>query len=362
MGLAYKEPRYHWRKNALIATIVVLMMFLVLSLTGLVKGLGRAVSSGIETMEAPSFVLSDDAETILTVSSVSSSQVEQLTEQIDAQTTTLDVVRLHVELPGTVDKSDAVLFAVDPDDFLAPRVHEGQTLAQTRATNPVVLDDDFQASGVAIGDVVTDSATGTALTVVGFASDQMYGHVSAGFIRPDTYALIMQRINPGYERTHHAVAVNLPVDSVEVDGLAVYTKAEVIEAIPGYKAEQTTITMVIWMLVIITAFIIGIFFYVINLQKEKEFGVMKAIGTDMSTLVRFILSQVLLISVSGAAAVLLTNAALSLILPTTMPFHLDWAQMVLVLAAFIAVSVLGGLVSAHRVWRIDPVRIIGGDN
>ena len=38
-------------------------------------------------------------------------------------------------------------------------------------------------------------------------------------------------------------------------------------------------------MVVITALVIGIFFFVINLQKEKEFGVLKAIGTSMGSLV-----------------------------------------------------------------------------
>lgn len=46
MRLAWKELKYNWKRYLLIEIIVVLMMFMVLFLSGLVQGLGRAVSSG----------------------------------------------------------------------------------------------------------------------------------------------------------------------------------------------------------------------------------------------------------------------------------------------------------------------------
>lgn len=122
-----------------------------------------------------------------------------------------------------------------------------------------------------------------------------------------------------------------------------------------------TITMVEWLLVVITAFIIGIFFFIINLQKEKEFGVLKAIGTRMSRLVRFILSQVCIISVGGALIAGVLVLLMSQALPATMPFFLVPSQVILVLAAFILISILGSLATVIRVAKIDPAKIIGGD-
>lgn len=60
--LALKELRHGRERYTLIAIIVFLMMFMVLFLSGLVNGLGRAVSSGIDNLPADSFVLSDDSE------------------------------------------------------------------------------------------------------------------------------------------------------------------------------------------------------------------------------------------------------------------------------------------------------------
>ena len=62
MRLGIRELRHNWKKYLLVEIIVVLMMFMVLFLSGLVKGLGRAVSSGIDKMKADTFILKEDAE------------------------------------------------------------------------------------------------------------------------------------------------------------------------------------------------------------------------------------------------------------------------------------------------------------
>ena len=53
--LARKELIHNWKKYLLVEIVIVLMMFMVLFLSGLVNGLGRAVSSGIDNIDARAF-------------------------------------------------------------------------------------------------------------------------------------------------------------------------------------------------------------------------------------------------------------------------------------------------------------------
>ena len=210
-----------------------------------------------------------------------------------------------------------------PDGFLNPEVSEGKKLGSGSAT--VVLDDDYQSKGIKVGDKILDSASGKKLKVVGFTKDAMYGHTSVGYLSTGTYRSIMKKTNPMYQESVHAAAVR-GAKGKTLDGTKTYTKQTIVQAIPGYQAEQMTIKMVEWLLVVITALIIGIFFFVINLQKEKEYGVLKAIGTGMGSLVRMILCQVLLIAVCGAAVAAGLVVLMSAALPQTMPFFLVWNQ------------------------------------
>lgn len=358
MKLAWKELKYNWKKYLLVEIIVILMMFMVLFLSGLVKGLGSAVSSGVDNMPAETFIVSEDAEKILTVSSLTSDEFDTIRQVYGKKAASIDVQRMYIQKDTDSDKLDIAYFAIDPDDFLNPEVYQGEKLGTD--TDAIVLDDDFESQGIQVGDSIVDSASGIQLKVVGFTKDAMYGHISVGYISVKTYTSIMKASNPMYQERVHAAAVQ-SAPGEKIDGTKAYSKAEIVEAIPGYKAEQMTITMVEWLLVVITALIIGIFFFVINLQKEKEFGVLKAVGTSMGSLVRMILSQVFLIAVSGAVLSAGLVALMSAALPATMPFTLLGSQVALVLAAFVLISILGSLATVIRVASIDPAQIIGGD-
>jgi putative ABC transport system permease protein len=358
MRLALKELLHSRKKYLLVEIIVVLMMFMVLLLSGLVQGLGRAVSSGVETMDADTFVMSDDSEKLLTVSSLTDDEYSQVKSEYGNRATTIDIQRMYLEKDGSTEKVDVTYFAIDPEKFLNPDVYEGERLST--GENEVVLDDSFESDGISVGDTVKDASSGIELKVVGFTKDKMYGHVAVAYVSTDTYRAMMLEVNPMYKDTVHAVAVQ-GAAGAQIDGTAAYTKAEVVQAIPGYQAEQMTITMVEWLLVVITAVIIGIFFFVINLQKEKEFGVMKAIGTSTARLTRFIICQVFLIAASGAVVACALVALMSSFLPASMPFYLVWGDVATVLVAFVLISILSSLASIARVVRIDPAKIIGGD-
>lgn len=171
MKLAWKELKYNWKKYTLVGIIVVLMMFMVLFLSGLVNGLGRAVSSGVENMRADYFVLSDDAEKLLTVSNLTKKEYRTLEQSYHDDVTPVDIQRMYIQKNSDSDKIDITYFGIDPDGFLNPEVSEGKKLGSDSAT--VVLDDDYQSKGIKVGDKIQDSASGKKLKVVGFTKDAM---------------------------------------------------------------------------------------------------------------------------------------------------------------------------------------------
>ena len=362
MKTAWKELVYNKRRYLLIELIVVLLLFMVLFLSGLVNGLGRAVSAGIDSLPADYFVLSEDSEQLVTVSHLSSEQVQELQELAVDETASLDISRGYVTKEGTDDQLDIAYFGVQVQEFAAPEVYKGETLAKTTAENPIVLDDDFEARGVELGDQVIDSATDLSMTVMGFTKDQMYAHVSIGFISQDTYSEMRAVTNPNFqERTNAFLIKEKDKEILHLDGLELVDKKSVINAIPGYQAEQATISMVQWLLVAISAVVITIFYYVMTIQKERQFGVMKAIGISMGKITSIIFWQILFIAGIGA---LLADGLVFLMaqfLPATMPFYLQRESLVLITIVFVMVSILGGLFSVFRVAKIDPITVIGGE-
>lgn len=362
MKFAVKELLYGKKKYILIELLLILLMFMVLFLSGLATGLGRAVTSGIETMDADYYLLSDSAEKLITVSELPEDALEQLRSQTDAQAAPLDIQRLYLQKQGEDEKINVTYFAEDPDSFIRPRVTEGEWLADSSEQNPIVLDDDFTAKGISVGDTVTDSSSQIEFTVVGFAKDQMYGHVSVGFITTDAYTRIRTAQNPHYEPAYHTIAVKGDISGIAVEGCELVSKADVIQSIPSYSAENTTINMIVWVLIVVSAVVIGIFSYILTLQKRKQFGVMKAVGVGMGKLSAIVVSQNLLLSVFAAAVANLLTFGMSSALPQTMPFYLQAQSACIVSVAFIAISMLSSLLSILNIARIDPVQAIGGND
>lgn len=361
MKLALKELFYSRKKYLLIEAVVVLLMFMVLFLSGLAEGLGLAVRSGIQMIPAEHFLISDTAENLITVSNMDSRVLEQAKDVADGEVAPLDIQRMYLVKENSGEKLDVTYFAIPAGSFLEPEVFEGSGFSKNVARSQIILDDNFQAEGIAVGDIVKDSSTDMEFEVAGFSRDQMYGHTSVGFITTDSYTKLRQELNPNYEQTYHAVVVQGSIpDHIRIDGTEIVSKADIIENLPGYTAEQSTIQMIIWVLVIASAAILGVFYYIITLQKEKQFGVMKAIGFGMGKISAIVCSQVCFVACTGACAAFLCTLGMAAVLPQTMPFYLDGMYACIVTVAFILISLASSLLSVSRIAHIDPIKSIGG--
>ncbi len=110
-------------------------------------------------------------------------------------------------------------------------------------------------------------------------------------------------------RSHYAVQGSA-IENINIKGVEVLDKATVVNNLPGYAAEQLTIKMILWVLVIISAAVLGVFFYVITIQKQKQFGVLKAIEMSMSEIARYIMSQVLIRKVAKVNPIIIIGEKL----------------------------------------------------
>ena len=361
MKLALKELVYNKKKYILIELIITLLVFMVLFLTGLVEGLGRSVISGIDNMDADYFLLSDSAEKLITVSDLNPEKYEELRSQTDAEIAVLGIQRMYLSKKDSQEKLNITYYVIEPGRFLEPEVVDGVGLSDSDASNPIVLDESFLHEGIAVGDVVFDSSSEHEYTVAGFVSDSMYGHTSVGYISVDSYTSMRTALNPMYQKMYHAIVIRgKDIDGINIDGTELVSKSEIIENIPSYKAEHTTITMIIWVLVVVSAAIIGVVYYILTIQKYRQFGVMKALGMSMKQLAAMVTSQICVIAVFGAAVATLLTYLMSMAIPSTMPFYLKNGNVILVIAAFILISVAGGLISVLSISHVDPMKVIGG--
>ncbi len=367
MKLAWKEIKYNKTKYILIESILVLMIFMVIFLSGLANGLARAVSLAIERADADYYVLSEDSQNMIPISNVAEELMTQVRKEVNGDVTGLNIQRSTLALKGTEEKMDITYFAIDPNGFLKPGITQGVPLKDSgtdadAGNNGVVLNDSFRDDGVAVGDILIDSASGIELTVTGFTSNEMYGHSPVGFITSSTYTTMSRELNPNYEVKYHTLAVRGTVyDPAQIKGYHVVDKKTIISNIPGYSAEQLTIQMILWVLLVISAAILGVFFYVITIQKQKQFGVMKAIGMEMNQIAAMIAQQVFLLAAFGVIIGNLIAFGMASMLPKSMPFYLEQPSVILINVVFLVISLVTSLISTIKVAKVDPIIIIGGN-
>ncbi|HGD0345941.1 TPA: ABC transporter permease [Streptococcus agalactiae] len=359
MSHAWKELTFYKKKYLLIELLIIVMMFMVVFLSGLANGLGRAVSAAIENNPAQTYILNEGAEQVITSSVLTTKDQTDLNSLNLKDSTTLNIQRSSLTRQGHEKKIDISYFAIDKDSFMAPTLSEGKQL--TSYKKAIILNDSLKAEGIKLGDKVIDKSSSISLTVVGFVHNSMYGHGPVAFIDKDIYTEINKKINPQYQFLPQALVMkndksisHLPTQ------LEAVSKKDVIQHIPGYSAEQSTLNMILWVLVVASAGILGVFFYIITLQKRHEFSVMKAIGTKMSEIALFQLSQVIILALFGIIVGDGLAISLSYVLPDQMPFVINWQNIILVSFVFLVIAMISSALSIVKVAKIDPVEVING--
>ena len=131
-----------------------------------------------------------------------------------------------------------------------------------------------------------------------------------------------------------------------------------IENLPGYKPQNLTMNFMITFLFIISTTVIGIFLYVITLQKKQLFGVLKAQGFTNGFLMKIVLSQTLILSVIGTLIGLVLTLLTSLVLPEAVPVQFYIGTLIIFGIFLILTSLIGSLFSVLSIRKIDPLKAI----
>ncbi|MPN18583.1 hypothetical protein SDC9_165943 [bioreactor metagenome] len=132
-----------------------------------------------------------------------------------------------------------------------------------------------------------------------------------------------------------------------------------INDLPGYSAQVLTFGFMIGFLIVIAAIVIGIFIYVLTMQKADVFGVMKAQGISSRYIANSVIVQTFLLAIIGVATGLVGTLGTSLLLPEAVPFQVNLLFFLSISILMIVIAVLGALFSVRTIVKIDPLKAIG---
>lgn len=349
MFLAWNEIRRNKLKFGLIIGVLTMISYLLFLLSGLANGLINMNKEGIDRWQADAIVLNKDANQTVQQSVFNKKDIENKYKKQATLKQTGEIVS------NGHQKDNVLVFGVEKSSFLVPSLIEGHKATKD---NEVLADETLKNKGFKIGDTLSLSQSDEKLHIVGFTESAKYNASPVIFTNDATIAKINPRLTG--DKINAVVVrdtnwkdkkLNQELEAVSIN--------DFIENLPGYKPQNLTLNFMISFLFVISATVIGIFLYVMTLQKTSLFGILKAQGFTNGYLANVVISQTLILALFGTAFGLLLTGVTGAFLPDAVPVKFDVLTLLVFAIVLMIVSVLGSLFSILTIRKIDPLKAIG---
>ncbi|HBI1163498.1 TPA: ABC transporter permease [Staphylococcus aureus] len=349
MFLAWNEIRRNKLKFGLIIGVLTMISYLLFLLSGLANGLINMNKEGIDKWQADAIVLNKDANQTVQQSVFNKKDIENKYKKQATLKQTGEIVS------NGHQKDNVLVFGVEKSSFLVPSLIEGHKATKD---NEVLADETLKNKGFKIGDTLSLSQSDEKLHIVGFTESAKYNASPVIFTNDATIAKINPRLTG--DKINAVVVrdtnwkdkkLNQELEAVSIN--------DFIENLPGYKPQNLTLNFMISFLFVISATVIGIFLYVMTLQKTSLFGILKTQGFTNGYLANVVISQTLILALFGTAFGLLLTGVTGAFLPDAVPVKFDVLTLLVFAIVLMIVSVLGSLFSILTIRKIDPLKAIG---
>ncbi|NLT26241.1 MAG: ABC transporter permease [Microbacteriaceae bacterium] len=359
MYLALRDIRHSPGRFTLITAVIALMMLLVGFLAGLGGGLSGENISGLLRTGAGTVVSTAPKDGELYAWATSEATEEQEAAWREA-------------LPGTeVRPIGVTLTRIEHDGLTAPVTLFGEDPATVRPLDGASPPADGEiviaaatAEQLGVDEGGTVSVGGRELRISAIADAGAYTHTPVALLTLDDW----QRFRVDTHQPEvHATALLVGDGSILTGGL---DGTEALEEETGalaqpmfssllgleaFKSEIGTIGLMLGMLFAIAALVVGVFFLVWSMQRQRDIAVLKALGAPTSWLQRDSLGQAALILVIGIAVGTAGAIGLGVAVMPFVPFVVDWWTIGLPAAAMLVAGLIGSLVSVRQIDRADPL-------
>lgn len=339
MNLAWKEIKKNKVRFLILGSIVFLVSFLTFIISGLANGLSQDNAALIKDLPQGQFYMNTDADQTYNLSKIeSSTQNEILSNEKDAVAFSLQMGFLN----DRDNKQQSVAFVTSTDSKLFEKVQHEE----------VILDSSLKAKGIKVGDTLTNNQFSGKFVVKGFVEQKKYSHAPVAYINNEDYKEIY--------RTDEMQLIFVPNgdSSKQFSGLQSFSNKEFLNTIPSYSAEQMSLNMIVWFLVVISGMLFAIFFYMMNVQKIGLYGILKAIGVKTSKLFKMIWTQMAIITVISLILSVAFSQAFNLIAPKGMPFTLTIGTTTQLSIVFLIIGFIGATISGIQIKKIQPLQAI----
>lgn len=353
----------------MIISVVVLISYLVYFLSSLAFGLSELNRTAVDYWHADGVILSQASNKSLYASSIDQSLAINLGFD---PSEFVNLASVNVTINDPENAVSLILLGLDNLDgsWNAPII-EGTTI---KNDYDLILSSNIRdKQKVQLGDKVTLEDNGRVFTVVGFTKNSNYNTIPVAYANLEFVSkeMLMYKTGdasidastsptPNMPKRIAGILVKGPVDEVALkENKLLYLPIDTfINTLPGYQPQVLTFGLMIISLSIIAAVVLGIFMYILTMQKKSIFGILKIQGYRNGYIIRSIFYQVTVITLIG----LLIGLGLTLVtvsfLPASVPIAFNWTLLTMVSLFIIVTSLIGSIFSALSVLKIDPLEAL----
>lgn len=339
MNIAWKEIKKNKVRFIILGSIVFLVSLLTFIISGLANGLSQDNAALIKDLPKGQFYMNKDADETYNLSKIDSSIQDKIfNKQKDAMAFSIQMGFLN----DKTDKQHSVAFVTSTNSKLFENVKDGE----------IILDRSLEDKGIKIGDTLINNQFSGEFIVRGFVDQKKYSHAPVAYINMKNYQEIY--------RVMEMQLVFIPGgDSLqEFTGLQSFSNNDFLNTIPSYNAEQMSLNMIVWFLVVISGMLFAIFFYMMNVQKIGLYGILKAIGIKTSKLFQMMWTQMLFITTIALIMSISISQVFNIIAPEGMPFHLTFETTAQLSIVFLIIGFIGATLSGIQIKKIEPLQAI----
>ncbi|WP_047983364.1 ABC transporter permease [Ornithinibacillus californiensis] len=339
MNMAWKEIVKNKVRFLILGSIIFLVSLLTFIISGLANGLSQDNASLIKDLPNGTFYMAEEVNNSFPLSRIDKPLLKEITEEHP------EAVAFSIQMGFIHDESDqqqSIAFVAATDSSLFKQVNPGE----------IILDRSLTEKEIKIGDKLTNSQFAGTWGVKRFVDQKKYSHAPVAYISLEDYEAIYQ--------TNTMQLVFIPGDDIsqEYAGLHSFSKNDFLKSLPSYSAEQTSLNMIVWFLIVISGMLFAIFFYMMNVQKIDMYGILKAIGVKTSTLFQMMWTQMLVITCIALAISVMCSQLFAVLAPEGMPFHLTLSSVGKLAIIFVVIGLIGATLSGLQIKRIEPLQAI----
>lgn len=342
---------------------VALAVMLILILKGFLSGMNRQITAYLDHSPGSLVVAQEDVVNLLGATSILPGGIRQKTEAIRGVDRAIPILSQFVILDLHAKKQPAYMIGYETDKGGGP--WELVLGREPRSKREIVFDQVLaDRHALKLGDTV--DVLGSDFTIVGLSKGTTSWMTSYFFIRKQDAENLL--LSPGATSflllTTDQIADPDDVLSrlKKLSGVSALTKQEMAanDLKLFAKVFSAPLKLMVGIAFLVGTMIVGLIIFTATVERQREYGVIKAIGGKNRFLYQVVLTQALFASVAGSLlGVLLANGAAQWIMSARPQFLIafDLMDMSQALIAGIGMALIASIFPTRVVARLAPAEV-----